>query len=301
MYKIKGEIIMKEKEITDLPMDWYKFWKYFRFPAVIILLLYNFFNALINGSSGELEISEGKFIIDVIIDIFIIIFTLITYISFCNRDKTSYSIFICYLFGVELVLSSIIDIINNENLSDIGIFYLIMVGLIWILPNYIYFSKRKAYFNKENDENYAPYDDTAVTKLVEKLEEESNQNQEQASTSSWYEYLERTFPNKGTRTNMQDILVQKAPTIETENHNQDIDKIEENLLPVANNIQLKVPPTSSPKKEKKHSNSKKIYIILLIIETIILAVFRGSTMYSKNTNKRKNKLFTIKSGFIRTK
>lgn len=144
------------------------------------------------------------------------------------------------------------------------------------MPNYIYFSKRKYYFNKENSENYVTYDDTAVTKLVEKLEEE---NQEQTNTSTWHEYLERTFPNQGTRTNMQDILVQKAPAIETENTNQDINKIEEKPLPVANNIEQKVPPTPSPKKEKKKINPKTIYIILLIIETITLAVFRYYYMY----------------------
>lgn len=101
---------MQEKEINDLPMNWYKFWKYFRFPVGIILSICNFSSIL---SQISLEIINENIIIALLLDVLVIAFTIITYLSFCSQNKKSYQIFMCYLFVIDLIFTSIVSTLNT--------------------------------------------------------------------------------------------------------------------------------------------------------------------------------------------
>lgn len=103
---------MQEKEINDLPMNWYKFWKYFRFPVGIILSICNF-SSILSQISLEIIVVNENFIIALLLDALIIAFTIITYLSFCFRNKKSYQIFMHYLFIIDFVMLCIVSTLNT--------------------------------------------------------------------------------------------------------------------------------------------------------------------------------------------
>lgn len=88
---------------------------------------------------------------------FLLIYIIITYIKVAQLKKLGYILLNIYLI-IELFIFSLQSTIKTE---DVFIFkdfikyfitYFIMLGCVWTLPNYIYFKKRKHFFNNKNEE-----------------------------------------------------------------------------------------------------------------------------------------------------
>ena len=85
----------------------------------------------------------------------------VTYTFFLMRKPISYKVFVYYLMIIELISTPILNIIIkylyvgfpilSELITECA-FTVVIWGLVWIFPNYIYFSKRERYFDKKNDE-----------------------------------------------------------------------------------------------------------------------------------------------------
>lgn len=139
-----------DKINVNLPMNWFNFWKYVRFPLGILVSLYNLFN-YINYETSNL------ILVSLFIDIFIFAFLCMTFSFFINRKKIGIYFINTWLI-IELltnIFNSVVNTYFNSNyistFTDFIITYvvtIIIVGLIWTLPNYIYFNKRKNYFCK---------------------------------------------------------------------------------------------------------------------------------------------------------
>jgi len=119
--------IFQDKE--ELPMNWWKFNIYFRFPVGILshignILKYNYIYFL---------------------DIIYLIFECYVYYNMIYKKKQGYNLIIANIAIEAFIVSyKVIGEFCIELLIA-----LIIVGLIWFLPNYIYFSKRKKYFKND--------------------------------------------------------------------------------------------------------------------------------------------------------
>ena len=142
---------------TKMPMAWWKFWKYFRFPASIVVLV---FSLIVKYTKVDFNLIGWLGWTPLIIDILALILCLVTYIMMLVKYKRSYNFFILNLFveSVRMIFMRVLmkidydSIINNSLSLDYnyiaisGLKYLVFIGAIWILPNYVYFKNRKAYF-----------------------------------------------------------------------------------------------------------------------------------------------------------
>lgn len=138
----------------NLPINWLNFWKYIRFPLGIILSVAN-----VGLYLPKLEVNLVT-IFALLIDILVICFMCITYYHFLMQNKIGYSFLITWLI-IELVFNSVnasVSFVSNfeyETLLDFAFGFLLAIGflgLIWTLPNYIYFKKRKYYFFNDNSD-----------------------------------------------------------------------------------------------------------------------------------------------------
>ena len=140
------------KQNNTLPMNWWKFWQYFRFPVGIIMTVVNIMNYL-----PELEVNAIT-IFALLTDISIVILMFVTYYHFLDQDKIGYKFMIAWLiieltFNALNVATTSLSDYSNITLMDFAgsfIFAICILGLAWTLPNYIYFKKRKHCFNDEN-------------------------------------------------------------------------------------------------------------------------------------------------------
>lgn len=141
---------------NTLPMNWWNFWKYFRFPVGIFLTIINIF-----GYLPELEVNTIT-IFALITDIFLVVLMCTTYYHFAIQSKFGYK-----LLNVWIVIESVCNVLNAtiSNTSD-ELYAITMLdfvtqfictfaiwALIWILPNYVYFNKRKHCFNDNNEDD----------------------------------------------------------------------------------------------------------------------------------------------------
>lgn len=137
---------------NNLPMNWWNFWKYFRFPVGIIMTAVN-----ITSYLPELEVNAIT-IFALLTDISIVILMFTTYYHFLEQDKIGYKFTIAWLI-IELISNTLNTAItslsdySNITLMDFSASFFVagaIYGLVWTLPNYIYFKKRKHCFNDEN-------------------------------------------------------------------------------------------------------------------------------------------------------
>lgn len=156
---------------STLPMNWWNFWKYVRFPLGFILTASNIVAYL-----PELEVNSIT-IFALLIDISMVVFMLITYYHFLEQNKIGYKLINAWLI-VELTFNTINTAINSMSsyttvtLMDFaGSFVLafLILGLVWTLPNYIYFKKRKSCFFTEENIKYNQSEDKDVEELIKKL------------------------------------------------------------------------------------------------------------------------------------
>lgn len=145
---------MEDRKMNEeLPMKWWDFCKYIRFPLGIIVSIFNFINTL--SAVKDIQLNSFGYII-ISVNFALIILLCVTYYFFLERKKYGFEILITY-YICELLYNSFIntlkdDYINGEDLGTIiitALFISAIVGVIWILPNYIYFKKRRHLFGKE--------------------------------------------------------------------------------------------------------------------------------------------------------
>lgn len=136
------------KAENKLPMDWWKFWEYFIFPASMLLYFISIIKMLFIESISTVDPILCNFIV--------LIYMAVTYCFFIYRQSNvGFYIMIVYLALSTLVGASInttfLEIFSNEMYSDdylLIIFCMLIIHTVaWFLPNYIYFKKRKNYFS----------------------------------------------------------------------------------------------------------------------------------------------------------
>jgi len=133
-----------------LPMKWWNFFKYFRFPVSILIWGISLLTVCNNVS--DIEFSWFSIIL-VLIPAIYMIFQIIVYINFIKKTKIGYKLLIFSLF-VELVINSILYASSNSanfNFTQSIIIYSGIWTLIFVYPNYVYFSKRKHIFERNEE------------------------------------------------------------------------------------------------------------------------------------------------------
>ena len=118
-----------KKKNKELSMRWYKFWNYVKLPWIIIINCINFFSLIDENSN---------------VAILLILSLYIWYVinSMYNKRKNCFThIKIILMFET---ISWSIAITDNINFLNLFIFIILLV--IWFLPNYVYFYKRKDIF-----------------------------------------------------------------------------------------------------------------------------------------------------------
>jgi hypothetical protein len=143
-------------EDKNLPMNWWNFCKYFRYPVGIILSLSNLLQ--LYGILNDHE-PTATIIITLLFFTIYVIYIIITYnCFFIKQTQIGYKLLIYSLF-IDLIVTSVMYSIQNLETSDFTqsfIIYFSIFGLAFILPNYIYFSKRKYIFFENNSKPEEP-------------------------------------------------------------------------------------------------------------------------------------------------
>ena len=146
---------------AELPMNWWKFLKYFRYPFGILGL----FVSVVQGIKGNVIAMGWLGWTAMILDTVTLITSSVAYAMMLGKHKKWFNFFVLNLI-VESVRMTFVLVLKTLNMSleseyiyfndynEIVIFALmrlVLVSCIWIIPNYIYFKKRKAYFTKKEE------------------------------------------------------------------------------------------------------------------------------------------------------
>lgn len=142
---------LKEEKNTNLPMNWWNFWQYFRFPVGIcgaIIYLIQIFALMSDNPINIYGVSL------LLLYIALIIFCCITFYYFIKRKKQGFNLLMIYSIA-EIVFNAFLTIFTNtktyisDSITEMVVTTFIIIGIfcaIWIFPNYIYFKKRKYLF-----------------------------------------------------------------------------------------------------------------------------------------------------------
>lgn len=137
-------------EQYPLPCNWLKFYIYYRFPIGLFFTIGSMLNTYYNSNNSYLP--DWVNLIN-FLSIFLIV---ITYICMFKLTKEGY-----YLNIVLLLYTLIVNSLNYADylLEYINVFAALVVSLIaylgiWVIPNLIYFKKRKSLFiNNSSTDN----------------------------------------------------------------------------------------------------------------------------------------------------
>ncbi|MGN1269335.1 MAG: zinc-ribbon domain-containing protein [Clostridia bacterium] len=128
-----------------LPMNWWKFWQYFRLPVGLLISIYNL------SYYSEATIN---FITIIVFIANIVLICLIGYAFYglIERKKFGYNVLITVLF-LEPLWNCFFNCLENcdssTQIAEFIITFLFAFGFIcavWVYPNYVYFTKRKKLF-----------------------------------------------------------------------------------------------------------------------------------------------------------
>ena len=141
---------MEKENNKNLPMNWWNFCKYFRFPVSILVWIIAILNMVYYIS---IDISELGILstLSLLFYLGYLIFLIITYINFINETAVGYKLLIFSLF-VELIINSLLYSLPNINDSSFTQSFILssaIYGWAYVWPNFIYFTKRSYVFNKK--------------------------------------------------------------------------------------------------------------------------------------------------------
>lgn len=141
-----------KKDASDkLPMNWWTFWQYVRFPLSIIAMVVNIIDYLPN-----LEVNTINIFIFLIDFLFFTFMCTTYYYFYMQNNKIGYNFVNTYLviesiyFPLVNSITAIENVDYTATLMDFAIIFVALLTiwtLIWTLPNYIYFKKRKKCFD----------------------------------------------------------------------------------------------------------------------------------------------------------
>lgn len=142
----KKETIINEKNqdnISDieLPLRWFKFYTYVRIPASILFAIGLIVFIETSQTIGLIE--NRMFFVEASL-ILMIIFLVFLFYALHKRLSVGWT-----LNWVAIVSDTLIAPISRVNFLGAYLVAVILMSLVWFLPNYIYFKKRRHYFNKE--------------------------------------------------------------------------------------------------------------------------------------------------------
>ncbi len=141
--------MMNNNKTEELPMKW---WKYVIFPIGILISI----GSLAQYSEIDFSILNFGGWIIVVVNLAITTLLCVTYGMFLSKKKQAFNVFIIYLF-LYPACNTFFTIFNNvffSNITQLVIIGLISYGIIcgiWIYPNYIYFKKRKDFFERKEE------------------------------------------------------------------------------------------------------------------------------------------------------
>ena len=188
---------MNNNKTEELPMNWWKWWQYVIFPVGILISLGSF------AQYSEIDFSMLSFWgwIIVIANLAITTLLCVTYGMFLTKKRQAFNVFITYLF-LYPAWNTFVTTFNNffssntandisSNITQLFITGLISYGIIcgiWIYPNYIYFKKRKDFFEKkeEKQQNINEKEDEELKNIINDIEKQNNSKIEEKIENKKY-------------------------------------------------------------------------------------------------------------------
>ncbi len=156
------DCLKNNKNEIQHPMHWFNFCKFFRYPFSIFINSINLLNIFLLSTEGKIIYTPINIVV-IILNVLMLIYISITYSFFFSRRKIGYNFLIGDLIA-ELFYTPFISMFNNyascfilPNISELITEYaltLTIFGVIWTLPNYIYFKKRMNYFYTQNNSSF---------------------------------------------------------------------------------------------------------------------------------------------------
>lgn len=176
---------MNNNKTEELPMNWWKWWQYVIFPVGILISLGSL------AQYSEIDFSMLSFWgwIIVIANLAIATLLCVTYGMFLTKKRQAFNVFITYLFlypAWNTFVTTFNNIFSSNTANDISsnITQLVITGLIsygiicgiWIYPNYLYFKKRKDFFEKkeEKQQNINEKEDEELKNIINDIEKQNN-------------------------------------------------------------------------------------------------------------------------------
>ena len=142
---------------AELPMNWWKFLKYFRYPVGILAL----FVSLVQGIKGNIISIGWLGWTAMILDIATLITASVAYAMMLGKHKKWFNFLVLNLVveSVQMAIALTLKALERDytyfnNYNEIVIYALmswLLAGGLWIGLNYVYFKKRKAYFTKKEE------------------------------------------------------------------------------------------------------------------------------------------------------
>lgn len=132
---------------TDYGQGWLKFYINWRFPIGFVLGALSLIKEFADASSDG-YLTLPVFYIFAAIDIAFYIFRIIVYINMLNRTPRGYHLNIILLF-VESIYISFTNALSTSATTSVWVMFPILaliMGLIWLWPNYVYFKHRRYLF-----------------------------------------------------------------------------------------------------------------------------------------------------------
>lgn len=139
-------------------MIWWNIWKYFLFPLRILTIILVSIS-LLNHINLNMLLEYIVLLFSSTSIIYVLYIFLTFYVFYCfikRNNENGYKLFIFYLI-FEIILNCIIYTFSNNILFSTSNYHitialnliisLTIYGLFWLLPNLIYFKKRKKYFS----------------------------------------------------------------------------------------------------------------------------------------------------------
>lgn len=125
-----GEEKIEELSKQEIPIKWLNFYTYFRLPAGVVL-----------GLIQAFVIGESKVIF---LSIILSLLPIFVFIGLRNRRLWGWK-----LNWVLLGLEALAFPLQLEQVDSISLYlvFIVLICLVWVLPNYIYFKKRRHLFS----------------------------------------------------------------------------------------------------------------------------------------------------------
>ena len=133
----------------ELPMNWYNFLVYFRYPLGFMTGIYNLFSVYPSLFASD-KLFASILFFAFIFDIFSVIFMIVPFYLLLTKKKTAITMFFVYeIFALFVNSFSISLKYISTGISYVIAFFVADIAImcfIWLYPNYLYFKKREKYF-----------------------------------------------------------------------------------------------------------------------------------------------------------